>query len=290
MITASAPGKIMILGEHAVVHGYACLVIAISQKITIAIKSGSYDSEYLLPDGVSPSYVEACIVYAKKYWHVTLKEHTLISQSTLSESGLGSSAATCVAALAALAQLANKKIDKPELFSVARQVALHVQGNGSGFDIAAAVFGGTVLYARGGSVCDQVKHPALPLFVYATGEKANTGSLIASVIQKRKDNPALEEVFKKMGELTLEGTVALTRGDWPKLGSAMNQAQQHLQTLGVSTPIINDFTQQAIRLGAYGAKLSGAGGGDCVIVVADDSHQTKLDLVAGKLGMRRVHI
>lgn len=154
-----------------------------------------------------------------------------------------------------------------EIFDVAYQVTLDIQGVGSGFDIAAAVYGGTLFFKKGGEVIEPLPNE-IPLVVGYTGVKADTPTLINMVAAKQKEYPGkVNKIFSAIGELVLQGRDALVTKDWERLGKLMNFDQEYLRDLGVSSQKLEDLISAAKKAGAWGAKLSGAGGGDCMIAL-----------------------
>ena len=181
--------------------------------------------------------------------------------------GFGSSSAVSVATIKALGLLYNSKISEKEIFDLAYKVTLDIQGVGSGFDIAAATFGGTLYFRKGGSEVEMLSD-ALPLVVGYTGVKADTPTLVRFVQEQyKRQKGKLNKIFSEIGDLVKKSKAAVQKQDWPNLGELMNLNQKQLRTLGVSSVKLDTLIEAAKRAGAYGAKLSGAGGGDCMVAV-----------------------
>src|SRR4030043_356399 len=160
--TASAPGKLMLFGEHAVVHGYPCIVTAVDQRIDVTTKS-DFSSRF----------------------------------------GFGSSSAVTVAFAKALTILYGIELSKKELFNLCYRAVLDVQGVGSGFDIASAIWGGTIYYIPPAKVVRAVDIDSIPLVVGYTGIKADTPTLIRMVQQMYAAEPArVEKIFIGMEQIT----------------------------------------------------------------------------------------
>ena len=265
-ITASAPGKLMLMGDHAVVYGYPCIVTAISERLYV-----SESETNVLPKDTR--FVDAAIAA----WGEN-KEIAVSTRSSFSGAyGFGSSSAVTVATLKMLRPEATNK----EIFETAYHIVLNIQGKASGFDVAAAVFGGTMYYVAGGKVIEPLQTKALPLIVGYTGVKADTVTLIQQVAQKREDSPQkVDRIFSAIGKLVDDTKVKLLEGDWERVGTFMDFNQEYLRDLGVSSQKIETLIHAAKSAGAYGAKLSGAGGGDCVIAIAPPD---KMEAVAHSL-------
>ncbi|MBM3135482.1 MAG: hypothetical protein FJZ89_09430 [Chloroflexi bacterium] len=344
-ITASAPGKLMLLGEHAVVYGRPCLVTAVGRwQATVAPAAddllhvtapdvGLLDCALPLtaPVGEMPAgarFVAAAVQEFRRQHGGSggLRVHT--SSALSSRYGLGSSAAVTVAVLQALAAWQGVPLTQAELFDLGRRAVLAVQGVGSGFDVAAAVYGGALYFAAGGPTIEPLakvnisslraqrsnlshgatvrllrrsaplkRHHALlpetagvmalhrndsgkpvgelPLVVGYSGVKADTTTLVRGVAARRAAAPQeIDRLFDESAALVEAGRRALLAGDFATLGRLFAQAQELLVRLGVSTPRLEALIAAAREAGAWGAKLSGAGGGDCLIALApSERHQ-----------------
>lgn len=271
-VTATAPGKLMLMGEHAVVYGRPCLVTAVDRRLAVTItETQSGKVEIKAPQVNNTQFVEKALKLGVKRWKIKHQGLLVTTQSPFSgKYGLGSSAAVVVASLKALVGLFSKKVDNRELFKLAYQVILEVQGLGSGFDAAAAIFGGTLYFVTGGRVIEKVenKGSVLPLVVGYTGIKSNSVELVKQVAQSRQQFPEkVERILQAIGKLVDQGCAAYIAGDWEKLGKLMDFNQEYLRDLGVSSPQLENLILAAKRAGAWGAKLSGAGGGDCMIAL-----------------------
>lgn len=277
----------MLLGEHAVVYGRPCLVTAIDRRIRVAVESTQDGLVHLsAPDvavddwtvpvaevgGADPPtslrFLHAIIrCVAQRYGlPVGLRIET---RSEFSEDlGLGSSAAVTIAAVVALSDLLGLELSRAQLFTLGCEAVRAVQAVGSGFDVAASLYGGTLYFRPSGPEVVPLHADPVPLVVGYSGTKADTVSLISCVAQRRVEEPQLiEEVFDGMARLVEEGRQALVARDWERLGRAMRLSQPLLETLGVSIPKLAQLVRAAEEAGAYGAKLSGAGGGDCMIAL-----------------------
>ncbi len=291
-ITVSAPGKLILLGEHAVVYGKPCLVTAVNQRMSAKV---SFMPEQVLKleaadvhvhgyqkplselgGGTIPKgarFVEMAVKnFADKH---ALKQGVAVEMSSEFKStfGFGSSSASTVCILKALFELLSIKHTHKDIFDIAYKSVLDIQGKGSGFDIAAAVYGGTLLFMSGGEVISPCKVASIPLVVGYSGIKADTVTLIDAVKAKAQKYPAvIAGIYDQMGALVEHAKVALEAEDWPTLGDLMNTNQGLLECLGVSISKLSEMIWAARGAGAFGAKLSGAGGGDCMIALATKGH------------------
>lgn len=260
-IRSSASGKLMLLGEYAVLHGQPCLAAAIDKSLTIEVTEASFRSTD------ESNFIKAAIdSFNERFGRIIVKVKTVSTFG--SEYGLGSSAAVTVALARALFKLKKIKVTKKQLFDFCYQVVKKVQGVGSGFDLAAAIYGGVVYFVTGGKTIKKLTVKQLPLVVGYSGTKADT----VSMIKKAKINAAF---LKQSMEIVNLAKKALEKKDWLTAGKLMNQNQKLLQELGVSTTKLDRMIGAARNAGAWGAKLSGAGGGDCMIaLVSEDKKAT----------------
>jgi mevalonate kinase len=110
----------------------------------------------------------------------------------------------------------------------------------------------------------------VPILVVNTGSSKDTGEIIGRIAERyKKDEKKTNEIFDRMEETTLNGIEALQSSNLEMLGETMKVAQKCFEELGLSTPRIDRIIETAMRNGALGAKITGAGGGGCVIILAE---------------------
>ena len=208
-----------------------------------------------------------------------------------SEFGFGSSSAVTTAVLKALAELFGVEISNKELFELSYKTVLDVQGLGSGFDLAAAIWGGTIYFRPGGSEIIPLDVNDLPLAVGYTGIKADTPTLVRRVADfyLRNENLA-NRIFDAMSEIVEQARDSLARGDMGNLGFLMNINQGLLDSLGVSSLELSKLIYGARQAGAMGAKLSGAGGGDCMIALSADQNKELVERSIENMGGKVLRI
>jgi len=299
-ITVSAPGKLMLLGEHAVVYNRPCIVTAVGQRMFVTLETLSDTSfELDAPDVKVLGYKkqiselgEGDIPKGAKFVEMAVKNlfgkygvKKGIKITTKSEFsslfGFGSSSASTVCVLKGLSELVNIKLSNKELFDLAFKTVLDIQGKGSGFDVAAAIYGGTLYFVTGGKVIEPIQLDDIPLVVGYTGIKADTVTLIKTVAEKASRHKDLvETIYTQMGKMVDSSHEAMKVKDWELVGELMNFDQGMLEALGVSSGKLAGMIYAARGAGAWGAKLSGAGIGDCMIaLVSPEKRQTVTEAI-----------
>ena len=268
-ITASAPGKLMLYGEHAVVYGSPCIVTAVDQRVRVMVgpngegeihvKSPNVGlDEYRKPlvklgTGEVPKsmmFVEHLIkrIYAKHNLKTGITVTTASDFST--QFGFGSSAAVAVATAKALSGYFKLKLTNQEIFTEAYGAVLDVQGVGSGFDVAASVYGGTIYYVTPGKVIENIYDGDLPLVVGYTGVKADTPTLVRQVAELKRKEKWVESVFGDIAGLVDKAKEGFKKNDFEQLGKLMNRNQELLSTLNVSSKELDRLIKASREAGA----------------------------------------
>lgn len=290
MVKVSAPGKLMLFGEHAVIYGRPCIVTAVDQRITVICEEivGDELSVLALDLGIKDYHKKITelgsgsnIPKEVKFVELALKNYRdqygkigglkITTKSDFSSKfGFGSSSAVTVAVLKAVSELYSRKLTNKQLFDLSYKTVLDVQGVGSGFDLAAAIWGGTLYFVGGGKTIRPLKTKPLPLVVGYTGVKADTTTLVKQVGELyKKERVVVNNIFEIIEMITKKASHSLLKGDWVKLGMLMNMNQGLLESLEVGSDKLSSLIYAAKNNGAYGAKLSGAGGGDCMMALVD---------------------
>lgn len=296
-IETSAPGKLMLLGEHAVVYNRPCLVTAVDQRMhcwtsildepiltieaeDVGLRGYKKTLEKLGQSKIPQvaKFVEIAVLnFRKKYPFnkgVAIKTKSEFS----SQFGFGSSSAVAVCTIKALSELFKAKLSPKEIFDIGYQTVLDVQGKGSGFDVAAAVYGGTLYYVTAGKVIKQLKVEQLPIVVGYTGFKASTSEIVKQVAKKAAKYPrVIERIYDESKILVELAKKALKKKDWSTLGQLMDFNQGLLESLGVGSKKLAAMIYAAREAGALGAKLSGAGIGDCMIALVNKRNKKRVE-------------
>jgi mevalonate kinase len=278
----SAPGKIILFGEHAVVFGEPALALAIDLRVT----SGLHVSDRYTVNGHTMrakhhAYISAALDEAWDGPPLRMRTHSEIP----SGSGLGSSAAVTVSSIAAM--LSEKGRFNPE--AVAQKsfnVELEVQGRASPVDTSTSTHGHGVLVGpeRGDGHLWTVSKDrrkwnvhhcdvgGLKFVVGYTGIHASTGPLVEGVRKFVESGGEGRKMIRRIGEISVEGVEAVRSGDKARIGSLMNENHRLLCDLGVGHPAL-DRLVDACAGRCYGAKLTGAGGGGSMIILTDSTQE-----------------
>lgn len=302
-ITASAPGKLMLYGEHAVVYGSPCIVTAVDQRVRVSVEPNGEGEihvqspnvgldeyhkkiERLGKDDLPKSMAFVEMLVRRFYEKNQIKQGMRISTESdfSTQFGFGSSAAVVVALTMTLAKYFDKSMSKQEIFEMAYQAVLDVQGVGSGFDVAASVYGGTIYYVTPGTVIENIYEGELPMVVGYTGVKADTPTLIRQVAELKRNEGWVEAVFGDIADLVNRAKTLFVKQDFVQLGKLMNKNQKLLGTLNVSSVELDKLIKASKESGAYGAKLSGAGGGDCMIAFVESDKKEEVVEAIKKAG------
>ena len=286
--TASAPAKVILFGEHFVVYGNPAILAAINKRVTATARALDDSriiitsdigaaAEYsgskftLLRGGKSARTILDPIHDAVNRCHRANKMRSGLKLDLRSEVpygiGLGSSAASCVAAVAA-ADSTSGRHGRQWVCEVAVESEKMIHKNSSGADCYVSAIGGMISYSKKGGFRKLVPKRALSLVVGSTGIRHSTGELVASVARFRKRNMVIfRSLAKRAEEISDEALTAIQLGDVEQLGRLMNENQLLLRNIGV-TYKTNRLINACIRAGALGAKITGAGGGGAVIALA----------------------
>lgn len=265
----TARGKVILLGEHAVVHGHPALAGAISRGVEVdtagacecmCVAIASWDMRARAGDGSAVGVALAAIAAAAGVRDPV----RLAGDADLPAAvGLGSSAALSVAIARALAPGADTAAI--ESLAMAGERAFHKTP--SGVDVAVSARGGLGLFARDVGF-EAVPAPPVPLCIGLSSTRRQTAAMVAGVRARLEASPReTEATLCGLGELAQSGAAACGRGDLSALGEMMDRAHAGLGAIGVSTDELNRMVAIAKGAGALGAKLTGGGGGGAVIAL-----------------------
>ncbi|MCL2712734.1 MAG: mevalonate kinase [Methanomassiliicoccaceae archaeon] len=277
-ISASAPGKVILLGEHAVVYGKPAVALAIDRRIKCTLSPAAETTVN------GRSYDPSKHPYLDHMINLFSRPVRIETEGSVPPgSGLGSSAALSVSFLKALNGVMGNDIDNERLANDAFITEYTVQGRASPLDTSASTHGmGIVVNGpedSGEHLWDiskneskwsvrDIRIPEMTLVVGYTGIHAATGPLVEKVRRYKDKCGFAKDVINDIGNLTIEGIGALKKNDIVRLGNLMTQDHRSLSILGVSCNELNKLVNASLEY-SYGAKLTGAGGGGSMIALTD---------------------
>jgi len=310
MVTSSAPGKVYLFGEHAVVYGEPAVPCAIERRARVTaeeIEEGLVvHADDLKLDGFTVEYagggtntpdvdaekplLEAAMGYVNEAVEQVRDAadapdagfEIWIESDIPLGAGLGSSAAVACAAIDAGCRELGVELDAEEIADRAYQVEAAVQdGEASRADTFCSAMGGAVRVE--GDDCRRVAGVGnLPFVIGYDGGAGDTGALVAGVRALRGEYDFAADTVEAIGDIVREGESVLGTGDVETLGELMDFNHGLLAALGVSSRSLDTMVWAARDAGAIGAKLTGAGGGGCIVVLDEtDAALTALRYTPG---------
>lgn len=299
-VVASAPGKVTLFGEHAVVYGYPAIVVSIGRRVyayaeernDAVIKISARDlrlpgiiisyvgNEVVLETDyglVLPAiaYINKAIELTAEYLGIKKGVNIEIKSEMPVGAGLGTSAAVAVSTIAAYAAVNGYELKREEIADLGWKVEKSVQGIASPMDTSITSIGGylKIDYNNGSVNRKKLKIDyELPLIISYVERERKTKDMVAMVKSKMDNEPEFyRKIMDLIGLVVEKAEISLINKDLRKLGELMNLNHALLDALGVSTRKLNELVYLAREAGAYGAKLTGAGGGGCVIVLTNEN-------------------
>lgn len=283
--TASAPSKVILFGEHAVVYGRGAIVAAIDRRTSVEIVPSeniiihaplkqkrmkfSPRGEELIARKESKeyAYVKTALQNVFRRYGSSQGMEVSIENEAPVGAGLGSSASVVVATIAASQAFLDMNLSREEISEIAHETEREVQGASSGIDPTVATHGGMLFYRNG--TFERLPLRRLPLAIGYTGKKGSTMDLVAGVRNLHEKYPHITTLlFDAIDSISGEAKKNLSgEPDMKRLGELMNMNHGILQSLGVSSVKLERLVTACRRAGAYGAKLTGAGGGGCMVAL-----------------------
>tara|TARA_B100001113_G_C21117800_1_gene626118 strand:+ start:828 stop:1808 length:981 start_codon:yes stop_codon:yes gene_type:complete len=300
MLKVSAPGKCILLGEHAVVYGHPALAVSIDMRLNATISKQKSDLKYHLIDGniMKPENHPHINDALNKIWG---SDSGMLKINVSSEippsAGLGSSAALSVAITTGLIAAKKEEINLEKISTIAHKLEAEAQGGlASPMDTSTSTHGGCILlsnekleekwlYSRelenkkweihSFELHENMKN--VSLVIGHSGIHGSTSEMVLGVKKRLDEKPELMHDIDAIKALTKIGVSAIKKGDLEALGAIMNLNHTHLQNIGVSCKELDNLVEIA-RSTAFGAKLTGAGGGGCIIALTKNPTQTARDI------------
>lgn len=279
-------GKLILFGEHSVVYGVPAIVaglprgatawVRMSDKTTLTIVNGRTGKVHVEveadPNGEPLARAYAAILAALEV------EGPVAVQATIEVpigSGLGSSAAMAAATARALAQFFGLNLASSAVDLAVSQAERVFHGNPSGIDQAAALGGGLFRFTRGTpATIEALWMESVSVVICEAGPAASTLVMVEKVARFHERQPTLARGLDALvAKIVDDAAGALSRADWVQVGELMNINHGLLVSMGVSTPGLDRACHLARGAGALGAKLTGSGGGGCMVALAPENPQ-----------------
>ena len=281
---ASAPGKVILFGEHFVVYGIKSILCSINKRVTVTaektkerkISINSEIGKLVLEPNESISKIDSPL---KPFYYLANKaikdqneglEIEIESEIPLG-AGLGSSSACCVAGAAAIFKLFGK-ISKEKILEYAIEAEKTIYQNTSGADCTVSTYGGLMEYDKNNGFKKIEDEPNFQLVIANSNIEHSTQSMVSKVKEFENKN---KEEFSRLSNLEsklIENVSILLKENKPEeLGEKINQNQEYLEILGISN---NELTKM-IKIGqesSFGAKITGSGGGGCIFALTNESN------------------
>ena len=281
---ASAPGKVILFGEHFVVYGVKAILCSIDKRVTvtaekikerkISIKSNIGNLELEpgkaikeIDSPLKPFYYLADKVLQKKDSGIKIQVESEIPLGV----GLGSSSACCVAGAAAISKLFSES-SKEEILGMAIEAEKTIFQNTSGADCTVCTYGGIMEYNKEKGFTKIQSEPNFHLVIANSNIEHSTELVVKEVKSFKEKNE--EEFLKLCSDETnlVEDVLKLLKENNAKeLGEKINQNQKYLETIGVSNEKIKEMIQIGIK-SSFGVKITGAGGGGCIFALTDETN------------------
>ena len=281
---ASAPGKVILFGEHFVVYGVKAILCSIDKRVTVTAektnerkisinsKIGKLDLEphksiFEINSPLKPFYYLA----NKAIKNENSGIHIEIDSEIPLGAGLGSSSACCVAGSAAIFKLFGE-ISKEKILEYAIEAERTIFENTSGADCTVCTYGGIMEYDKNNGFKKIEDEPNFQLVIANSNIEHSTQSMVSNVKEFENKN---KEKFSELSELEsklVEDVLKLVKENKiDEIGEKINQNQKYLETIGISN---NELTKM-IKIGqesAFGAKITGSGGGGCIFALTNESY------------------
>jgi len=297
-VTASAPAKVILTGEHFVVYGEPAVVMAIDCYVHVTVSerpdravhivsdlgiSGFYAKDEYNPEEGGPqaeSVLRPVNIAANTVLDLLEKKTGLeikVDSQIPVAAGLGSSGALAVATVAAVGKFLGTDFSRDELIKLSFESERFVHFEPSGIDQTISSSGGVMVYRKGKSPNPIEVKSEIPIVIGNTGIPRKTGDLVNAVRRRLNDFPdVLEPIVHAAGDLSTRAVKALLHGNLKRLGELMSINHGLLSAIGVSNEPLDRLVYVARKAGALGAKLTGAGGGGCIIALSTLEDREKI--------------
>jgi mevalonate kinase len=323
MTTASAPGKIILFGEHAVVYGCPALAVPVMQVKATVLLSTDLSTDFVAESRIGTDFLgedwrSRILIEAPDIGLFSTLEELLLNQtphplatviinvfqflevpppplkihitSTIPvASGLGSGAAVSVALIRALSSVVHCPLSDEQVNALAYEIEKLHHGTPSGIDNTVITYARPVYFVRGQPIETLRVARPFTLVIGDTGVSALTKESVGDVRKLwEADQPRWEQVFAQVGEIVQRARKAIETGETNLLGPLMDQNHALLQEMSVSSPELDRLVLAAKSAGAEGAKLSGGGRGGNMIALVQPERADQVSSALRAAGAKRI--
>jgi mevalonate kinase len=269
-------GKVILLGEHAVVHGYPAIAVGIERGVRADAAPAEHDllrlspwDLTLAPDVKGDEPLERAFAAALALYPARPSLEVSAQVDLPAGAGLGCSAAIGVAVLDAIDEALGVERSRSDLAAAVLAWEKVFHGNPSGIDNTMSAVGGVALYRKDDVLRPLHSNKPLHLVIGYSGESSSTKEMVASVGRQLQSDPKrVTQAFEGIEVLVRNAKLAIEAGDHVALGQLLDLNHTILSSLMLCTTKLDDMCQAARRAGALGAKMTGAGGGGCMFALA----------------------
>ena len=281
---ASAPGKVILFGEHFVVYGVKAILCSINKRVTVTAEKTS-ERKIIINSEIGNLILEPNKLISeinsplKPFYYLANKaiknQNTGIEIKINSEiplgAGLGSSSACCVAGAAAIFKLF-ENVSKEKILELAIEAERTIFENTSGADCTVCTYGGIIEYGKKQGFKKIEDEPNFQLVIANSNIEHSTESMVSGVktfVIKNKEE--FSKLLNQESKLVEDVLKLLKENNSEELGEKINQNQKYLETIGIS----NNQLRKMIEIGqktSFGAKITGSGGGGCIFALTNESN------------------
>ncbi len=304
MTKSSAFGKIILFGEHAVVYGRPALAVPVRQvyvdvdvldsdrpgiwidarAVKLHAELDTLPANHPIGATVNSLFF---LAHVSPYPNLEIK----ISSTIPVASGLGSGAAVTIALTRALATHLRYPMEDADVNAFVYEIEKIHHGTPSGIDNTVITYAKPVYFVKGQPIETFKVGQPFTLVIADTGVPAPTNESVGAVRQLwLADNPRLEAIFDKIGEVSFAARCAIEAGLAEWLAELMNKNHALLQELTVSSPELDRLVETARQAGALGAKLSGGGRGGNMIALVESENAETVSLALKQAGAKHTII
>lgn len=285
-----APGKVILVGEHAVVYGASAIAMPIELGVRVAVSRHKPEGHegpvlrgvgpFLMGDVTThasspgPKILKSALVYLREHFGDELRHVSIVVDGNVPPGrGLGSSASLSVAMIRALFRYFSRPLSDQVLRQHALALETIFHGSPSGIDHTVVINDQVIGFRREGLeslVWPIPLQSSLKFIIACAGPHDGTKNAVLALAERRKRHAsAYERIFRGLHDIAEDMEKAIKEGHQACLGELMNMAQGYLNALSLSTPEMEKLCAIARERGALGAKLTGAGGGGAIIALID---------------------